>query len=209
MKTLALFFFSFFFTGILYAQPTLSISGTVRLGNEPAPQATVSLEPGHLQKITTDNGYFRFAKLLPGQYQVTVSMIGYIPYTDSISLSDKNSTLDINLTAINAVALATVTVSGNKNESVSGKLKDVSGTAIYAGKKTELINLKNINANLATNNTRQIYARIPGLNIWEYDRGGLQLGIGGRGLSPNRSSNFNIRQNGYDISADALGYPES
>ena len=29
------------------------------------------------------------------------------------------------------------------------------------------------------------------------------------GLSPNRSSNFNIRQNGYDISADALGYPES
>ena len=69
--------------------------------------------------------------------------------------------------------------------------------------------MKNINANLATNNTRQIYARIPGLNIWEYDRGGLQLGIGGRGLSPNRSSNFNIRQNGYDISADALGYPES
>jgi Fe(3+) dicitrate transport protein len=51
-------------------------------------------------------------------------------------------------------------------------------------KKTEVINMKNINANLASNNTRQIYARIPGLNIWEYDRGGLQLGIGGRGLSP-------------------------
>ena len=37
----------------------------------------------------------------------------------------------------------------------------------------------------------------------------FQLGIGGRGLSPNRNSNFNTRQNGYDISADALGYPES
>jgi Fe(3+) dicitrate transport protein len=92
---------------------------------------------------------------------------------------------------------------------VSGKLRDIEGTSVYAGKKTELIQMSNINANLATNNTRQIYARIPGLNIWEYDRGGLQLGIGGRGLSPNRSSNFNIRQNGYDISADALGYPES
>jgi Fe(3+) dicitrate transport protein len=97
----------------------------------------------------------------------------------------------------------------SKQETVSGKLRDVTGTAINAGKKTEVIHLKNINGNLATNNTRQIYARIPGLNIWEYDRGGLQLGIGGRGLSPNRSSNFNIRQNGYDISADALGYPES
>ncbi len=29
------------------------------------------------------------------------------------------------------------------------------------------------------------------------------------GLDPNRTSNFNVRQNGYDISADALGYPES
>jgi Fe(3+) dicitrate transport protein len=47
------------------------------------------------------------------------------------------------------------------------------------------------------------------LNIWENDGGGLQLSIGGRGLDPNRTSNFNVRQNGYDISADALGYPES
>jgi len=37
----------------------------------------------------------------------------------------------------------------------------------------------------------------------------LQLSIGGRGLNPNRTSNFNTRQNGYDISADVLGYPES
>lgn len=105
--------------------------------------------------------------------------------------------------------LKEVQVVSPKTLTVSGRLKDIEGTSVYAGKKTELIQMANVNANLATNNTRQIYARIPGLNIWEYDRGGLQLGIGGRGLSPNRSSNFNIRQNGYDISADALGYPES
>jgi len=105
--------------------------------------------------------------------------------------------------------LTEVQVVSPRTLTVSGKLRDIEGTSVYAGKKTELIQMSNINANLATNNTRQIYARIPGLNIWEYDRGGLQLGIGGRGLSPNRSSNFNVRQNGYDISADALGYPES
>jgi Fe(3+) dicitrate transport protein len=66
-----------------------------------------------------------------------------------------------------------------------------------------------IEANLAANNSRQIYAKIAGLNIWENDNSGIQLNIGGRGLSPNRTSNFNTRQNGYDISADALGYPES
>lgn len=105
-------------------------------------------------------------------------------------------------------AMDTVVVT-NINSQGAGRLKQVEGTAIYAGKKTEVINLGYINANTATNNTRQIYARIAGLNIWEYDGGGLQLGIGGRGLNPSRVSNFNTRQNGYDISADALGYPES
>jgi Fe(3+) dicitrate transport protein len=89
------------------------------------------------------------------------------------------------------------------------RLKDVVGTAIYAGKKTEVILINQSTANLATNNARQIYNQIAGLNIFENDDAGLQLNIGGRGLDPNRTANFNTRQNGYDISADVLGYPES
>ncbi|WP_417356426.1 TonB-dependent receptor domain-containing protein [Flavobacterium sp.] len=89
------------------------------------------------------------------------------------------------------------------------KMKDIDGTAIYAGRKTEVISVDKITANKATNNTRQIYAQIAGLTINENSDGGLQLSIGGRGLNPNRTSNFNTRQNGYDISADVLGYPES
>src|ERR1043165_6547115 len=107
-----------------------------------------------------------------------------------------------NVYAQNYDTLTEVQVVSPRTLTVSGKLRDIEGTAVYAGKKTELIQMNNINANLATNNTRQIFARIPGMNIWEYDRGGLQLGIGGRGLSPNRSSNFNIRQNGYDRSEE-------
>jgi Fe(3+) dicitrate transport protein len=90
------------------------------------------------------------------------------------------------------------------------RLKDVDGAGIYAGKKSEVIILKDINANTATNNSRQMYSKIAGLNIYENDGGaGIQLAIGGRGLDPNRVTNFNTRQNGYDIAADALGYPES
>ncbi len=88
-------------------------------------------------------------------------------------------------------------------------LKDVEGTAIYAGKKTEVILVNQSTANLATNNARQIFNQIAGLNIYQNDDAGLQLNIGGRGLDPNRTANFNTRQNGYDISADVLGYPES
>lgn len=103
-----------------------------------------------------------------------------------------------------------VTIEAEKdNDFGITRLKQVDGTAIYAGKKSEVILLNDAAGNLATNNARQIYNKVAGLNIWESDGAGIQLGVGGRGLNPNRVSNFNTRQNGYDISADALGYPES
>ena len=89
------------------------------------------------------------------------------------------------------------------------RLADVENMAIYAGKKNEVVVLSGINANLATNNSRQIYAKVPGINIIENDAAGIQLGIATRGLNPNRTTEFNTRQNGYDISADPIGYPES
>ena len=89
------------------------------------------------------------------------------------------------------------------------RLKDFEETYVYAGKKNEVILMGLSMANLASNNARQVYSQIPGINIFQNDDAGLQLNIGGRGLNPNRSSNFNTRQNNYDISADALGYPES
>lgn len=97
----------------------------------------------------------------------------------------------------------------DKKQSNFGHMYQVDGMKITAGKKSEVINVEHLNVNKATNNTRQVYAKVAGLNIFENDGSGLQLSIGGRGLDPNRTSNFNVRQNGYDISADALGYPES
>ena len=97
----------------------------------------------------------------------------------------------------------------DKKRSNFGHMYQVDGMKITAGKKSEVINVDELTVNKATNNTRQVYAKVAGLNIFENDGAGLQLSIGGRGLDPNRTSNFNVRQNGYDISADALGYPES
>ena len=58
------------------------------------------------------------------------------------------------------------------------RLKDVDGAGIYAGKKSEVIILKDLTVNTATNNSRQIYSKIAGLNIYENDGGaGIQLAI--------------------------------
>jgi Fe(3+) dicitrate transport protein len=89
------------------------------------------------------------------------------------------------------------------------RMDEVVGAIIYAGKKNELIRPNNLNADLSINNSRQIFGRVPGVNVWESDGSGIQTSIATRGLSPNRSWEFNVRQNGYDIAADPFGYPEA
>jgi Fe(3+) dicitrate transport protein len=80
---------------------------------------------------------------------------------------------------------------------------------LFSGKKNEVIRLSSIDANLTNNNARQIFSRVPGVTIWENDGSGTQVSVGVRGLNPNRSWEFNTRQNGYDISSDVFGYPEA
>lgn len=89
-----------------------------------------------------------------------------------------------------------------------GFIPPVKGVQIATGTNT-LIETERQGGAKSSSNPRELFAKVPGLNIWESDGAGIQMGVGGRGLSPNRAANFNTRQNGYDISADALGYPES
>lgn len=99
----------------------------------------------------------------------------------------------------------------NTNRSIGGiePMPDSKENVIYAGKKLSVIRLDKLNANLSINNTRQVFGKVPGMTIWENDGSGIQAGIASRGLSPNRSWEFNVRQNGYDISSEAFGYPET
>jgi Fe(3+) dicitrate transport protein len=105
--------------------------------------------------------------------------------------------------------LQEITVVGRNSRSDYNQMPEVVGTNIYAGKKNALIVLDNVQGNVVTNTMRQVLAKVPGIHIWESDPSGIQIGIAARGLSPNRSWEFNVRQNGYDISADPFGYPEA
>jgi Fe(3+) dicitrate transport protein len=105
--------------------------------------------------------------------------------------------------------LPEITVVGRNSSSDIHQLPEIVGTNINAGKKNSLIVMDNVNGNVVTNTMRQVMAKVPGIHIWESDGSGIQIGISARGLSPNRSWEFNVRQNGYDISADPFGYPEA
>lgn len=114
----------------------------------------------------------------------------------------KDSSVTTELKAIKVVGYKAINGIGHFNE--------VHGAVIYAGTKTEVIEVDSLDANKAINNTRQILGRIPGLNIIESETGGFVAnGIGVRGLNPVQSLELNVRQNGYNIAADVYGYNET
>ncbi|WP_338876135.1 TonB-dependent receptor [Spirosoma sp. SC4-14] len=196
-------------TATAYAQTTI-LSGTVHTadGHKPLAEAVVTTQDGHVHTLTDVNGQYQL-KLPAGVYTLVAFALGRETATQSITVASEAITVNFILNEL-ARTLDEVSVQAERERTFGiTRLRSVEGTAIYEGKKSEVVVLRDLTANKATNNARQVFSKVTGLNIWESDGAGLQLGIGGRGLSPNRTSNFNTRQNGYDISADALGYPES
>lgn len=187
-----------------------SFSGAIRdeVTNSPIVGADIYCHNSE-QVLQSDlNGAFSFEGLTAGMVTFTIFTLEYSTLIDSVLIT-QNSTKDFRLKPLD-IKLSEVEIIAKKKELFALKtLKDVEGTSINAGRKSEVIVMDFIQGNTASNNARQIYAQVAGLNIYEGSNGGLQLGIGGRGLDPNRTSNFNTRQNGYDISADVLGYPEN
>ncbi len=173
----------------------------------PVSESEIYNVEGKLLSTSNSDGYFQFYTS-----EESLDIFLFTPtYTISKNrINVKDSTfLNISLSPL-SVTLGEVEVNEKKRAIFNlEKLDDIVETSIYAGKKTEVILIEQNSTGLALNNARQIYRQVAGLNIYQNDDAGLQLNIGGRGLDPNRTSNFNTRQNGYDISADILGYPES
>lgn len=207
-KVISILLLSLLMIGGIKAQG-YRIDGVVSSGENALEGVEVLLSERSSFTTSDKEGHFHFDSLYPGAYTLRLFYEGYETKVKRIEIDHANLEVKFQLKTLGK-ELQTVSIEEEKeNDFGIGRLKPVERMAIYAGKKSEVIKADQLNVNKATNNSRQIYSKVPGLNIWESDGAGIQLGIGGRGLNPNRVSNFNTRQNGYDISADALGYPES
>lgn len=88
-------------------------------------------------------------------------------------------------------------------------MPSVRGGIIFSGKKQELILLDARPVNVVEKNGRQIFARVPGVFVYDMDGAGNQVNIATRGLDPHRSWEFSVRQNGIMTNTDIYGYPAS
>ncbi|QKZ13807.1 TonB-dependent receptor family protein [Spirosoma sp. KUDC1026] len=113
-----------------------------------------------------------------------------------------------NTDSLTARTLKQVTVKGAK-PTVVDPLPNVYGTFLMGGKRSEAIRVSDIDATVAEKNPRQLFARIPGVFVYDMDGTGNQINIATRGLDAHRSWENNIRQNGVITNSDMYGYPAS
>lgn len=162
------------------------------------------------QTVTNTQGGFEFTNVLKGEYELKSEVGGQLVMIQLVIVDDDAQDLDLGKVVMRRnIQLKQADIRDLSVSKGIERMPDVKDNIIYAGKKTEVIKLSTAAANLAQNNSRQIFAKVPGIQVWESDGSGVQMGVASRGLSPNRMWEFNTRQNGYDIAADPFGYPEA
>ena len=211
-----LLFFATIFTSVhLFGQ--VHVRGTVldRENNHPLNGAQIVLKSGK-ETITDNNGKFSL-DLENGKYEATIKYQGYEdkdleidtnhPDVGIILLNLSNTTLNkAKQDTLSTTVLGQVTITGQLERTY---LPDVKDMTIFSGKKTNVVNLNNGEANLSQNLGRMIFAKMPGVNLWDMDGAGTQMNIGTRGTDAHRSIEMNMRQNGYNTNSDIFGYPEN
>lgn len=108
-----------------------------------------------------------------------------------------------------AKSLDSVILNAYMNQNIIRQLPVIQGTYIYSGRKTEVIDLAQIPADITNKTGRQVFAKIPGVFVYDMDGSGNQINIAARGLDPHRGWEFNIRKDGIITNSDMYGYPAS
>ena len=202
------YIFLFYSFGI-NAQNTISGFVTDKIYNSPIEGVQI-INPinGNFLTITNNEGYYYYSTQFDS-LELLLIHESYITTRKKISFKDNNDIL-INVGLyLKSIDLDEIELLDERNNIFQLEyLTDVYENSIFSGKKNELI-ISESKSGKSINNARQMYNQTVSLNIYQTDDAGLQLNIGGRGLDPRRTANFNLRQNNYDISADPLGYPES
>jgi Fe(3+) dicitrate transport protein len=198
-----------------------SVSGTVRASTgQPLEGVRVQLararqSGGALADTTDVAGNYAFASVPAGAWVLIFRRDSLATRRVNVSVRDGVAIVDVvmNASAAGAEELEAVVVMARKGApapALIGNLSDVRGTELFAGKKTETVQIDSLAMNTSQDVSRQLFSRIPGANISETANSGFPSnGIGFRGLNPVQSVEMNVRQDGVNIVADLYGYPET
>ena len=157
-----------------------TLSGIVRdADNKPMPKVQMIIKEKNLREKTAADGSYLFKNIPAGKYTLIAFKTGFKTESQTVEIGKNDVIIDVVLKGL-TYSTEEVLVEKEREKSLGiSHLNSVEGTAIYEGKKSEIVDISQVTGNLATNNARQVFAKVAGLNIWESDGAGMQLGIGG------------------------------
>lgn len=187
-----------------------SLSGRIIGGNGLGIEGvSIRVEETKKGTLTDNEGFFTIEALPLGEQTLHISSVGYFSQKLKAKIiANQRNHVTVTLRE-DIQRLEEVVIEEKKNSIQVERLPDVHGVYLSAGKKNEVIQLGGVNANISEKTGRQIFAKIPGVFVYDMDGSGNQINISTRGLDPHRSWEYNIRQNGIITNSDMYGYPAS
>jgi Fe(3+) dicitrate transport protein len=208
----------FFFSSILFltyqssnAQPANgTVKGTVTTaGGERLDAAGVFLKDTKYSTLSASDGSFVLKSVAPGKYTLVCSYLGYKKFEKEIDVSSPEAVRINIIMEPDAHVLDQVVIIGQKEVNTVQRMPETEGTMVYVAKRNDVIQMDRQNSNTSQVVQRQIFSKVPGVNLWDFDGSGNQVSIATRGLNPHRSIEMNVRQDDYVINSDLFGYPEA
>ncbi|MBK8649523.1 MAG: TonB-dependent receptor [Gemmatimonadetes bacterium] len=205
----------------LRAQASASLEGRVTsTAGAPLASVMLRLSPGMRQVLSDSAGRFRFDSVAIGRYSLRALRLGFAPWSRAVEVRT-SGTEAVEITLVPSEVVLDHVDAGlawqvlPKRETVARQspgitnAPEVAGGIIYAGTKSEVVQVAGMAANLAEKSARQIFARVPGVFVYDMDGTGNQVNISTRGLDAHRSWELNVRQDGVLLNSDLYGYPAS
>ncbi len=87
-------------------------------------------------------------------------------------------------TVLFSKSLDSVFITSYLNQATLQTLPPTQGTYLFKGKKSEVIKLSQTDANFADKTGRQVFAKVPGIFVYDMDGSGNQINISARGPGP-------------------------
>lgn len=98
-----------------YAQTGYTISGVIKdKTGQPLPGAGVYLASYKTATVADNNGQFSLTGLQPGNYDVLIEMMGYLPFSKNVIISNKSAKIEVELKE-NTIQLQEIVINADPN----------------------------------------------------------------------------------------------
>lgn len=157
--------------------------------------ATVAIQNLNTVSFTAEDGSFTLEHITYGNHELSVSLLGFQKNQVKIQVND--SLQQVNITLLEeTTTLPTLSIIGKRDLLFSG----TPGSVAYIDAK-ELLLIQPLSGN-------EVLRKIPGIHVVDEEGVGLRLNMGIRGLSPDKSRNVLVLEDGIPVALNPYAEPE-